>query len=60
MASPRVDDRRLREICARYRVARLDVFGSTARGDDRPDSDIDVLYELEPGAHLALTFHRGE
>ncbi len=25
------------------------VFGSVARGDDRPDSDIDILVEFEPG-----------
>lgn len=52
MALPRVDVVRLGEICVRFRIARLDIFGSTARGDDGPDSDIDVLYELEPGAHL--------
>lgn len=46
------DLRRLGEICAHYRIARLDVFGSAARGDDRADSDIDVLYELQPGARL--------
>jgi predicted nucleotidyltransferase len=43
---------RLAEICARYGVARLEVFGSVRRGDARPDSDIDVLYELAPGARL--------
>jgi predicted nucleotidyltransferase len=26
------------------------VFGSIARGDDHPDSDIDILVEFEPGA----------
>jgi len=26
-----------------------DVFGSVARGDDRPDSDVDLLVELGPG-----------
>lgn len=31
---------------------RLDVFGSVSRGDARPDSDVDVLYELAPGARL--------
>ena len=28
------------------------VFGSVARGDDRPDSDIDFLVNLEPGRSL--------
>jgi uncharacterized protein len=31
-------------------VAHAAVFGSLARGDTRPDSDIDVLVEFEPGA----------
>ncbi len=39
-------------ICRRYGVARLDVFGSVARGDARQASDIDLLYELAPGARL--------
>jgi uncharacterized protein len=47
-----VDEARLAEVCARYGVARLLVFGSVARGTATPDSDIDVLYELEPGRRL--------
>jgi hypothetical protein len=30
-------------------IKRAAVFGSVARGDDRPDSDIDILVEFEPG-----------
>src|SRR5882757_4827863 len=26
------------------------IFGSVARGDNRPDSDLDILVEFEPGA----------
>lgn len=51
----RVDERQYRalvELCARYGFARLDVFGSVARGEDRADSDIDVLYDLSPGRHV--------
>jgi predicted nucleotidyltransferase len=47
-----VDVDKLRDICDRYGVARLDVFGSTARDQARSDSDIDVLYELARGARL--------
>jgi uncharacterized protein len=31
-------------------VRRAAVFGSIARGDDRPGSDIDILVEFEPGS----------
>lgn len=38
------------ELCRRYHVRRLDVFGSAARGVDFTDaSDIDLLIEYEPG-----------
>lgn len=47
-----VDVDQLREVCSRYGVAQLEVFGSVSRGDATPDSDVDVLYELEPGARL--------
>jgi predicted nucleotidyltransferase len=49
----------LNELCRRFHVRRLDVFGSVATGDDRPgESDIDFLVEferLEPGT-LADTY----
>ena len=32
----------------RFGVAKIGIFGSTARGDDRPESDVDVLVELPP------------
>jgi predicted nucleotidyltransferase len=47
-----VDDRRLAELCRRFGIARLQVFGSVARGEESPSSDVDVLYELLPGRHL--------
>ena len=38
----------LTEICRRYHVKRLDVFGSAAVGDFNPDtSDIDFLVEFD-------------
>jgi predicted nucleotidyltransferase/DNA-binding XRE family transcriptional regulator len=40
------------KVFARYPVARVWVFGSVARGDDRPDSDLDLLIELEPRASV--------
>jgi hypothetical protein len=52
IAGLRLDAERVAEVCRRFGVARLDVFGSVSRGDDGPDSDVDLLYELDPGARL--------
>jgi uncharacterized protein len=46
----------LAELCRRYRVARLEVFGSFARGDAGPDSDLDILVTFEEGANIGLEF----
>jgi len=35
----------IREIAARHGVIRVRVFGSFARGEARPDSDLDLLIE---------------
>jgi hypothetical protein len=37
------------DFCRRHGVRRLSLFGSALRGELRPDSDIDVLVEFEPG-----------
>jgi hypothetical protein len=35
-------------------VRRAALFGSLARGDDRPDSDIDIMIEIEPEARITV------
>ena len=35
-------------------VRRAAVFGSVARGDSRPDSDIDIMVEIDPEAHITV------
>jgi uncharacterized protein len=35
-----------------YGARRARVFGSVARGEERPDSDIDLLVEFDPGYDL--------
>jgi predicted nucleotidyltransferase len=35
-------------------IVHLAVFGSLARGDDRPDSDVDLLVTIAPGAPIGL------
>ena len=37
---------------AAYGVSNLRVFGSVARGEDRPDSDVDLLADIPPGLSL--------
>lgn len=46
----------LGELCRRYGVARLEVFGSAARGTDfdPQTSDADFLVEFDPNSGLAL------
>jgi predicted nucleotidyltransferase len=46
----RENERALRE----RGVIHAALFGSRARGDDRPDSDIDILVEIEPQAGIGL------
>lgn len=41
-------------VCRRHQIARLSLFGSTLRGTNRPDSDVDLLVEFEPGATPGL------
>jgi hypothetical protein len=45
---------RISEICERYGIRELAVFGSAARGDIQPDSDVDILVDFEPGARIGL------
>jgi uncharacterized protein len=42
----------LADLCKKYRVRRLDVFGSAARGDfDEEASDVDLLVEFDDMPH---------
>ena len=59
-AGTAIDRTKLSEVCDRYGITELSVFGSVARGEDRPDSDIDLLYVLAPGRHLGFSINRLE
>jgi hypothetical protein len=37
------------EVCLRYHISTLALFGSVLREDFAPNSDVDVLVEFEPG-----------
>ena len=42
------------DLCRRYQVRELALFGSVLRPDFRPDSDIDILVDFEPDAVIGL------
>jgi len=42
-----IPDERLSGFCKRWRVSRLELFGSACRADFRPDSDLDLLVTFE-------------
>jgi predicted nucleotidyltransferase len=46
----------LADFCRRWKIVRLDVFGSALRDDFGPKSDIDFLYVFAPDAHIGWHF----
>lgn len=40
------------QIAAKHGARNVRVFGSVARGEARPDSDVDFLVDMEPGRTL--------
>lgn len=47
---------RLAPFCQRHGVARLELFGSFARGEPSRGSDIDLLVTFRPDVHLGWDF----
>jgi predicted nucleotidyltransferase len=43
-------------FCRRNHIRKLSLFGSAIRDDFRPDSDIDILVEFDPGYTPGLSF----
>lgn len=48
-----IPDKQLAELCRRYHVREMALFGSVLRDDFRDDSDIDVLVVYEPTASVS-------
>ena len=44
---PELDRKALAAICRKYGVKKMSLFGSAARGEMRPDSDVDLLVEFK-------------
>ena len=53
---PSLDEIRsvVRDLCENRRVARVDLFGSVARGEARSGSDVDLLVDFLPGNDVGL------
>ena len=45
----KIDQSAINSLCQEYHILKLALFGSILREDFRPDSDVDVLVEFEPG-----------
>jgi predicted nucleotidyltransferase len=50
----------INEIVRRHHGRNVSLFGSVARGDETPTSDIDFLIEFEPGSSLFDLLHISE
>lgn len=44
----------LTEFCRKWHIRKLSLFGSILRDQLRPDSDVDVLVEFQPGHRVGL------
>ena len=51
-----IDHERLASLCRQYHVAKLELFGSRAKGTARPDSDVDLLVTFEEGKTPGYAF----
>lgn len=49
-----IDSGDLVELCERWHVAELALFGSVLRDDFRPDSDVDVLVAWLPDTDVSM------
>lgn len=56
MTEPQIDIPmdRIEAFCEKWKVKEFALFGSVLRPDFSPDSDVDVLLELQPGHGLTL------
>lgn len=51
-----IDNNALNQICHRYHIRKLALFGSVLHGKQRPESDIDIWVEFEAGKTPGLAF----
>ena len=49
-----IDREQIADFCRRHHIRKLSLFGSVLRADFRPESDVDVLVEFEPGRSVGF------
>ncbi len=49
-----IPEEKLAELCRRWKISELALFGSVLRQDFRPDSDVDILVTFAPGSRRSL------
>ena len=50
----RIDQKKIAEFCREHHIRKLSLFGSVLQHGFRPDSDVDMLVEFEPGEIVGL------
>jgi predicted nucleotidyltransferase len=50
----KINSEKISEICQRYKISELAIFGSVLRGDYNNESDIDLLVEFIPNSGITL------
>lgn len=49
-----IEKDKVEAFCRKWKVAEFSLFGSVLRDDFRPDSDIDVLVNLQPDQQMTI------
>jgi uncharacterized protein len=49
-----IPQKHISDFCRRWKIVRLEIFGSATREDFNPKSDIDLLVEYDPDFHRTL------
>jgi uncharacterized protein len=49
-----IEHERLAQFCRQHHIRRLALFGSRLSGNARPDSDVDLLVQFDPGEEPGL------
>jgi predicted nucleotidyltransferase len=53
-AQQKLDREALAAMCRQFHVSELSVFGSVARGEAQPDSDIDIMVVFDSDAKVGM------